>query len=95
MTCVQEDGCIVYAALKAVIIHQADYSMTRMVDCKGCMGCGNLPATLNDAKVAKVIANGFGIEDKDILFLSNKNNKQINDELNKIKREFRTFSRKN
>ena len=54
-----------------------------------------MPATAKDAKVAKALANGFGIKDKDILFLENKNKKQIDAELNKIKREFRELSRKN
>ena len=49
-----------------------------MIDCNGCKGCGNLPATKDDAKVAKAIANGFGIEDKNILFIENQNFKQIN-----------------
>ena len=53
-----------------------------------------MPATAKDAKVAKALANGFGIKDKDILFLENKNKKQIDAELNKIKREFRDLSRK-
>ena len=47
-----------------------------------------MPATKKDAKVAKAIANGLGIKDKDILFFENMNIKQINTELNKIKREF-------
>ena len=79
--------------MKAVIIHQADYSMTRMVNCDGCRGCGDLPETKNDAEVAKVIAKGLGIKDKDILVLENMNRKQIDTVLNKIKKEFQTLAK--
>ena len=75
-----------------MIIHQDDYSMTRMINCKGCRHCGDLPATRNDAKVAKAIANGFGILDEDIVNIYNKNFKEINLILNDIKRVFKALS---
>ena len=59
--------------MKAVIIHQADYSKTRLINCKGCLGCGDLNATADDGRVARLIAQGFGIKDKDIIDVENKN----------------------
>lgn len=75
-----------------MIIHQADYSMTRMINCSGCRACDDLPATIDDAKVAKAIANGFGIANKDIIFLADKNAREINNILNVIKKEFQTLA---
>lgn len=67
--------------------------MVRMINCEGCRKVGDLPDTEKDAKVAKLIANGWGIEDKDILFVEDKNFAEINLILNNIKREFKALAK--
>ena len=63
---IQERDCTAFAARRAIIIHQADYSLTRLVD----KSLHDLNATKNDAVDATEIAHGFGIDDCHITYIN-------------------------
>ena len=65
--------CTKFAAMKAIIIHQDDYSLTKLVY----DSFGDIPATKKDAINATHIAHGFGISDKDIIYFENTEVKQM------------------
>ena len=83
-------NCLHFSAKKAVIIHQADYSLTRLV----CADISQLPATKIDAVIAAHIARGLGIKDKDITYIEDMTSKEINKIMHKIKEEFKELSEK-
>ena len=58
--------CENFVDSRAVIICQADYELTRLVDKR----LGDLNATSNDKVDATEIAHGFGIVDSDITYIS-------------------------
>ena len=76
--------CVPFAAKKALIFHQADYSLMRLV----VEDFGNLSATKRDAETATHIAHGFGIKDKDIVSIENMTIAEIDQKVNAVKREF-------
>ena len=55
---------------------------------------GNLKATIRDAKNATQIARGFGIWDKDIIYIHNKTIKEVDAIIKQIKIEFRELVKK-
>ena len=59
----QMKKCEEFAVRKALIFHQEDYSMARMIDEKGSAQWYDLPNTKQGAQLAKEIAHGFGIDD--------------------------------
>ena len=61
------DECVEFGLSKAVIIHQADYSLTQMLH----DSFGPLPATKKDAVHARQLARGFGILEQDIIEVNN------------------------
>ena len=65
-----------------------------MVDSKGSEQWYNLPNTRDDATIAMHCANGFGIEEKDIVYIEDWTVEQIDKVFNDIKQEFRTLSGK-
>ena len=83
-------NCIPFAAKKALIIHQSDYSSTRMI-CKNSFG--DLPSTKQDAINATHLAHGFGIADRDIVYFNNLDLPTMNKKVNDIKRELQTLAK--
>ena len=81
--------CTPFAAKVAIIIHQDDYSLTKLIYDT----FDDLPATANDAVNATHIAHGFGIADKDILYFENTVIKKMNAKIDQVKREFRDLAR--
>ena len=63
-----------------------------MVDCKGATTWCDLPDTKDDATIAMHSANGFGIEEKDIVYIEDWTAEQIDKIANEIKLEFRAQS---
>ena len=61
--------CEDFSVRKALIFHQEDYTLARMIDAKGSAQWYDLPNTKQDAEIAKQIAHGFGIEDCDIVLI--------------------------
>ena len=62
----QISECEDFVASRAIIICQADYSLTRLVDKR----LGDLNATQNDKVDATEIAHGFGIVEDDITYIN-------------------------
>ena len=60
--------CIDFHTKKAVIIHQDDYSLTRYLYPNKFK---DLRATNRDKVTATHIAKGFGIRDRNIIYLTN------------------------
>ena len=58
-------NCLDVAVKKALIFHQDDYSLTRLVY----KDFGDLTATKKDAANATKIAHGLGIANKDIIYI--------------------------
>ena len=78
--------------MKAIILHQNDYSLLRLLQHaygNGYAKFGSLPPTKKDAKHARQIALGLGILAKDIHDLENQTLAQINKLWNRIMREFK------
>ena len=71
--------CIKFAAKKALIFHQKNYSLTQMLDCEGCKSCKNLETTTYDKYIATYHAKGFGIEEKDITYIEDMTIDEINE----------------
>ena len=83
--------CVDFAAKKAIILHQSDYSLTRLVEKEFV----DLPQTKKDALHATQIAYGFGIAEKDITFIEDMPITAIHKVFNNVKREFIELSKKN
>ena len=62
-------SCLDFAAKKAIIFSQADYSLTKLLF----KDIDSLPVTKNDAIIGKHLAHGFGIEDRDIIYIEDMN----------------------
>lgn len=84
----QMTKCIPFAAKKALIIHQSDYSSTRMVH----PTFGDLETTKQDAINATHLAHGFGIADRDIVYFNDLDLPTMNKRVNDIKRELMYFT---
>ena len=80
--------CMEFAAKKAIIFHQRDYSLTRLLDCNGCKSLTDLTFTKEDEKVATYIAHGFGITDKDITHVEDWTIEEIDNAIQEITEEF-------
>ena len=74
--------CVSFAAKKAIIFHQSDYSLTHLLNVSS---FGNLEATKKIAANAMHIARGFGIAEKDITLIEDMPIKKMKEELNAIK----------
>ena len=80
------DECEDFAVKKAVIIHQADYSLTRLLHSQPTFG--DLNETKNDAVHARQLARGFGILEHDIIEINDMDIDLINLKLRELKEEF-------
>ena len=83
--------CIEFAAKKAIIIYQRDYSLTRLLDCNGCKSLTDLTFTKEDERVASYIAQGFGIADKDITHVEDSTVEEIDEAIREITDEFKNL----
>ena len=63
-----------------------------MIDEKGNAQWYDLPNTKEDAMVAMHIAHGFGIEDKDIIYIEDWTEEEIDKVISEIKHELRIQS---
>ena len=84
--------CEDFAVRKAVIIHQEDYCMARMIDEKGSAQWYDLPNTKRDAELAIEIAKGFGVEQGDISMIEDWTREEIVELLDGIKKEVRLLN---
>ena len=82
--------CIQFAAKKALIIHQSDYSSTRMIHKNS---FGDLIETKQDAINATHLAHGFGIADRDIVYFENLDLPIMNKKVKEIKMELRNLAK--
>ena len=85
----EQAKCPEFASSKCVIIHQQDYSLTRLIY----PNFIDNPSTKKDIQHVKQIAKGFGIHDKDVIDCENMTINQLNTLFNRIKKEFRAFSK--
>ena len=81
-------NCLDLAEKKALIFHQADYSLTKL--CHKDFS-PSLPSTKEDAVTATHLARGFGIGDRNIVHIEDMSIEHIDEIMNKIKREFRVL----
>ena len=81
--------CVPFVAKKALIIHQSDYSSTRLI-CKNSFG--DLPDTKQDAINATHLAHGFGIADHDIIYIEDVDLPTINKKIYVMKKELKDLA---
>ena len=76
--------CADFVVKKAIVIHQENYNLTRLVE----KGFDDLPTTRRDASYAAQIARGFGISDSDITYIEDMPNYSMNQTFDNLKKEF-------
>ena len=79
-----QKNTISFAAKKALIFTQSNYSLTRQINCKGCKSLKDLEPTDFCKEKAAYIASGFGIVDTDIVFIENWTLEEINEIVKQI-----------
>ena len=83
--------CVDFVKKKAVIIHQSDYSLTRLAAPD--KNLGDLPATKNDKVNATEIARGFNIPDSDIIYIEDMPREDMEKVFEKVCRELNIYSK--
>ena len=71
---------------KALIFHQSDYSLTRLI--AGCQNLKDLETTKDEAAKATYIAHGLGIMDANITYIEDMAAHEIEEIFNEIIEEF-------
>ena len=88
LTQAQMTECVDFVAKKAIILYQSDYSLMRLI----IPSFNNIEPTKADAKNAREIAHGFGIQNRHIIDIHNMTVKLANDVFNNVKKEFKAHS---